>query len=99
MSGKAEKTKKRNGIADVLDLNVATGGSCKVVDNGLEEWMCEKAQYHRNLHSRYQKTADNATTSLWYQRAKRLHEHFQQEDAEAEKERQEALALVEGMRP
>lgn len=85
--------------ADLLNLNIAMGSSCKVVDNGLEDWMCAQAQYHRNLQSRYQKYADNAIASAWYQRAKRFQAHFQQEDRQEAQERQDTLALIEGMRP
>jgi hypothetical protein len=83
--------------ADLLDLNIAMGSSCKLDEKGLEDWMCQQAQYHRNLHIRYQKTADNASAA--YQRAKRYQAHFQQEDRQEEQERQDTLALVEGMRP
>jgi hypothetical protein len=85
--------------ADLLDLNIAMGSSCKVVDNGLEDWMCRQAHYHRKLQVRYQKHADNAIASGEYQRAKRFQAHFQQEDRQEERERQDTLALVEGMLP
>ena len=85
--------------ADLLDLNIAMGSSCKVVDNGLEDWMCAQANHHRNLQIRHQKNVDNAIASAKYQRAKRFQAHFQQEDRQEEKERQDTLALVEGMLP
>ena len=85
--------------ADLLDLNIAMGSSCKVVDNGLEDWMCAQANHHRNLQIRHQKNVDNAIASAKYQRDKRLQAHFQQEDRQEEQARLDTLALVEGMLP
>jgi hypothetical protein len=85
--------------ADLLDLNVAMGSNCKVVDNGLEDRMCVQANRHRKLQIRHQKEADDAIVSEWYERAKRLQAHFQQEDRKEEQQRLDTLALVEGMRP
>jgi hypothetical protein len=71
---------------DLLNLNIAMGSSCKLIDKGLKAKMYAEANYHRNLQIHYQKLADDTIASEQYQRAKRYQAHFQQEDRQEEQE-------------